>query len=505
VKRTTLSLIAGTSALAAVTAFAAFDSPSASGASDAKAAARLPVERTSLLCPAPSLSDIAETSYTSFTPVTKGTANSGKARLRAAVEESADGTDGSQKSQKGEDTKKKADQPVLTPKAPGTPVTGDTSGGDAPALIGTADGRFAPGWTVQETTEVAAGTGRGLQGVNCTAADTEFWFPGASTATGRTDYVHLTNPDDSAAVVDIELYGKDGAIKSPLGENLTIKPHTSEPILLSTLSDEHQSDLTVHVSVRSGRVGAAVQALDDATGGDWLAAATDPAGSLVLPGIPKDATDVRLIAFTPGGDDADLKVRLASPGGLITPAGNETLHVKSGMTTAADLGDVTRGEAGSLVLTPTDQSVPVVAALRVVRGKGDKRETAYIPATAPVGTRATSADNSAKGTTLAITAPTATATVKVTASAGSEGGTAVTKTYTIKSGTTQNVDAPSPSGLKGTYALTVEPVSGGPVYASRTLAATEDGIPGFTIQTLPDDRGMVSVPKTDEDLSVLQK
>ncbi|MFI9247560.1 DUF5719 family protein [Streptomyces sp. NPDC053086] len=505
--RTTLSLIAGTTALAAVTAFAALDSPSASGAAP-EAAAQLPVERTGLLCPAPSMSDVADTSYTSFTPVTKGAASDGKARLQAAGEQSANDPADTQKDKGGKGGKgtgKKGDQPVLTPKAPGTPVTGDTSGAEAPALIGTADGRFAPGWTLQETTEVAVGTGRGLQGVNCTGADTEFWFPGAGTAAGRTDYVHLTNPDDSAAVVDIELYGKDGAIKSPLGENLTVKPHASDAILLSTLTDERQSDLTVHVSVRSGRVGAAVQALDDKAGGDWLAAAADPAGSLVLPGIPKDATDVRLIAFTHGDDDADLKIRLASPDGLITPAGNETLHVKSGLTTALDLGDVTRGEAGSLVLTPTEQAVPVVAALQVVRGKGDKKETAFIPATAAVGTRATSADNSAKGTTLALTAPGGTATVKVTASAGSEGGSPVTKTYTVKSGTTQNVDAPVPAGLKGTYALTVEPVSGGPVYASRTLAATEGGVPAFTIQTLPNDHGMVAVPETREDLSILQK
>ncbi|MEV6764996.1 DUF5719 family protein [Streptomyces sp. NPDC051105] len=494
--RTTLSLLAGTAALAAVTGFAALNPPAAAPAHTAEVAAQLPVERTTLLCPAPSLSDIADTSYTSFTPVTKGTASDGKAELQAATEQSGDGTSGK---------KKKASKPVLTPKAPGTPATGDVSGSDGPAYVGTAEGRYAPGWTVQETTEVAAGTGRGLQGVNCTSADTDFWFPGASTASGRTDYVHLTNPDDSAAVVDIELYGKDGQLKSSVGEGLTVAPHASEPVLLSTLSDEKQTDLTVHVNVRSGRVGASVQALDDKTGGDWLAASADPSGSLVLPGIPKDATDVRLIAFTDGDSDADLKVRLASPDGLITPAGNETLHVKAGMTTAADLGDVTRGEAGSLVLTPTDQSVPVVAALRVTRGKSGKQETAYIPATAPVGTRATSADNSGKGTTLSLTAPTGTAQVKVTASAGSGGGTAVSKTFTIKSGTTQDVDAPVPSGLKGTYALTVEPVSGGPVYGARTLAATEEGVPGFTIQTLPDDRGTVAVPEADQDVSVLQK
>ncbi|MEV5871977.1 DUF5719 family protein [Streptomyces tendae] len=498
-KRTTLSLIACATALAAVTGFAAVSAPDGSGTDTAAPAARLPVERTSLLCPAPSTSDLAETAYTSFTPVTKGADEKGDGEL-ATAETAEDGGKGA-KDDKGE----KKEKPVVQPKAPGTPVTGKTTGADAPALIGTAEGGTAPGWTVQQTTEVAAGTGRGLQGVNCTAPDTEFWFPGASTATGRTDYVHLTNPDDSAAVVDIELYGKDGALKSTVGEGVTVPPHTSESLLLSTLSEVKETDLTVHVGVRSGRVGAAVQALDDKTGGDWLTAAADPASELVLPGIPKDATAVRLVLFTPGGTDADLKVRLASPSGLITPAGHETVHVKAGMTTGVDLGEVTRGEAGSLVLTPTDRAVPVVAAVRVVRGKGDEQESAFVPASDPVGARATVADNRAKSTTLALSAPGEAAQVKVTASAGTEGGTPATKTYTIKAGTTQNVDAPVPAGLKGSYALTVETVSGGPVHASRTLTGSDDDVAAFTVQTLPDDRGMVSVPNADEDLSVLQK
>ncbi|MFK0169425.1 DUF5719 family protein [Streptomyces sp. NPDC090306] len=497
-KRTTLSLFAGTAALAAVTGFATLTTPAASGADTAATAARLPVERSSLLCPSPSISDLAETSYTSYTPVTDGTAGSGTATLASATTETDDATTGKKDAKKGS-------KPVVTPKAPGTPAVGDASGADTPALVGTADGKFAPGWTVQETTEIAAGDGRGLQGVACTAPDTEFWFPGASTSADRTDYVHLTNPDDSAAVVDIDLYGKDGTVKSAVGEGITVPGHSSEPILLSTLTDEKQTDLTVHVTVRSGRVGAAVQDVDDNLGGDWLQAAADPAGSLVMPGIPKDATSVRLVAFTNGDADADLKVRLASASGAITPAGHETLHVKAGMTTAVDLGDVTRGEAGSLLLTPTGQSAPVVAALRVTRGKGDQKETAFIPATAEVGARATAADNSSKGSTLSLTAPDAAARVRVTASAGSGGGTAVSKTYSVRAGTTQDVVPPVPSGLKGTYALTVETVSGGKVYAARTLAATEGGVPGFTIQTLPDDRGTVAVPEADEDLSVLQK
>ncbi|MER6788621.1 DUF5719 family protein [Streptomyces sp. NPDC000658] len=514
--RTTLSLIAGTAALAAVTGFATLNEPDGSGADSARAAAELPVERTSLLCPAPSTSDLAETSYTSFTPVTKGTGDDGRAELAPATEESADPASGKpsgkpsaktdgKKDGKASGKKKPAAKPVLTPKAPGAPAVGATSGGDAAALLGTAEGRFAPGWTVQETTEVPAGSGRGLQGLACSAPDTEFWFPGVSTAADRTDYVHLTNPDDSAAVVDIELYGKDGALATTVGEDLTVPAHSSEPILLSTLTGEKQADLTVHVNVRSGRLGAAVQALDEKLGGDWLAAATDPAPVQVVPGIPKDATNVRLVAYAPGDADADLKVQLASPSGLITPAGHETLHVKAGRTISVDLGDVTRGEAGSLILTPTDRSVPVVAAARVLRGKGGNQESAFIPATAPVGTRASAAGNNAKGTVLSLTAPKGTAQVKVTASPGSGGGTAVSKTYTVRSGTTQDVELPVPAGLKGSYALTVETLTATPVYASRTLTSTQEGVPGFTVQTLPDDRGTVSVPQADEDVAVLQK
>lgn len=502
--RTTLSLIAGVTALAAVTGFAAVSSPDTKATDGtAEAAAHLPVERTSLVCPPPSTSDLAETAYTSFMPVTKGTEEGGGAELRPATERKPDEPKSEDDSEDDKDAG--SEKPVLEPEDPGKPVTGETTGGESPALLGTAEGRFAPGWTVQETTTVTAGTGRGMHGVTCTAPDTEFWFPGTSTDADRTDYVHLTNPDDSAAVVDIELYGKDGALETTVGEGITVQPHSAEPVLLSTLTDEKQTDVTVHVVVRSGRVGAAVQALDAELGGDWLPASADPSGSLVLPGIPKDATAVRLVAFTPGDADVDLKVRLASPSGLITPAGHDTLHVKGGMTTAVDLDDITRGEAGSLVLTAADDSVPVVAAARVLRGKGDSQESAFVPAARPVGTRATSVDNTAKGTTLSVTAPGGTAKIKVTASAGTEGGTAASKTYTIKSGTTQDIEAPVPAGVKGTYALTVEPQSDTPVYASRTLTVTENGVPFFTVQPLPDDRGTVAVPESDEDLSILQK
>uniref|UniRef100_UPI00211D9300 DUF5719 family protein n=1 Tax=Streptomyces sp. b94 TaxID=1827634 RepID=UPI00211D9300 len=103
-------------------------------------------------------------------------------------------------------------------------------------------------------------------------------------------------------------------------------------------------------------------------------------GTLVLPGIPADATSVELVAYAPGEDDADVKVQLMGKNATFSPAGNATLHIKSSMTASADLKDLTRGEPGSLRLTPVrkDRATPIVAALRVVRGKGDKQEIAYI-------------------------------------------------------------------------------------------------------------------------------
>ncbi|MEU8761888.1 DUF5719 family protein [Streptomyces sp. NPDC048659] len=505
-KRTTLSLIAVATALAAVTGVASLTAPDGTAAPAAQAPARLPVERSSLVCPAPSLSEVAETLYTAYTPPGTGkgrTSETGgstaaRAELRPAATAAGPGDTAAKKPKAP-----KAPAPVTKP---GTPVTAEADGATAPALTGTANGVLAPGWTVQQTTVNPAGGARGLLGASCTAPDTEFWFPAASTAKQRQDYVHLTNPDDSAAVADIELYGPEGVLKSQITEGIPVPAHSTVPVLLPTLTGEAaQQDVTVHVTTRSGRVGALIGSADDKLGSDWLPASADPSATAVLPGIPADATSVRLVAFAPGDDDADLKIQLVTPTGAIVPASASSLHVKSGMTAGTDLKDLMRGEPGSLLLTPSDpkKRTPVVAALQVVRGKGDRQEVAFIPAAGAIEGRATVADNRAKGSTLSLTAPGAGAEVMITASAGSEGGTPVTKKLTLKAGTTTTLPAPVPEGLKGSYALTVERLSGGPVHGSRTLELPRDGIPMFTVQNLEDDRGSVIVPTARQDLSVL--
>ncbi|MFE0422470.1 DUF5719 family protein, partial [Streptomyces sp. NPDC058953] len=195
----------------------------------------------------------------------------------------------------------------------------------------------------------------------------------------------------------------------------------------------------------------------------------------------------------------------APPGAYSGRGRPDTSRVTAGSPPAVELGDITRGEPGSLVLRPAEpgRATPVVAALKIVRGTGKGRETAHIPATGPVGDRASAVDNRATGTTLSLTAPYWAARVRVTASTGTEGGTPAVREYRIAAGTTAAVTPPVPAGLKGSYALTVETVSGGPVHASRTLALPRGGVAMFTIQTLPDDHGTVSVPTARRELSVL--
>ncbi|MFE1709526.1 hypothetical protein ACFW82_05255, partial [Streptomyces sp. NPDC058728] len=66
-QRAPLTLAAAAAALAALTGLAALTAPAAGSAGPAAAASRMPVERSLVVCPAPSTSDLADTPYTAFT------------------------------------------------------------------------------------------------------------------------------------------------------------------------------------------------------------------------------------------------------------------------------------------------------------------------------------------------------------------------------------------------------------------------------------------------------
>ncbi|WP_354640845.1 DUF5719 family protein [Kitasatospora camelliae] len=511
--RTGQSLLAGAAVLAVVFGIAELRPPVAPGTVEkAGGATMTQVERTSLVCPQPLQGVIGSTSLTLFSPA--GSGGEGTAGLRDAVPPAAAPTPAAQPS--GQPASPAAGQaPAAAPDPmadarvklakPGVPATGPAANGDtAPGAVAVATGGYAPGFTVTQTTTTEQG-GAALSGTACAPSGTSFWFTGASTAGDRVDYVSLVNADTVPAVVDLRLYGDKGLIDNELAAGIAVAPGSSQALRLSTLSKGPVSDLAVQVVARSGRVGAAVRAADGAKGADWLPASAPPAASVTVPGLPADTATARLVVAAPAEDDADLKIQVSGKNGWFVPAGHESIHVKAGMVEAVDLGQVTRGqEVGAIRLTPSDPAhpTPVVAGVRVDRTNKGKSEAAWLAGSVPVGKRASIADNRAGQTTLLLTAVDDAATVKVTASAGTNGGEPQTKEVQVPGGGTVAVEGIDPAGLNGTYGITVETVSG-TVAAARMLAVPVKDAPTFTIQPLHDDRSTVRVPHTADDPAVL--
>ncbi|WP_062216342.1 DUF5719 family protein [Streptomyces sp. NBRC 109706] len=535
--RAPLPLLGIVAALLAVAGVAALR-PDAQETAELPQAARLPVERTALTCPRPTGAESASTWYSAFTPPTQSARGAqeqeGAAFLLPAPEytpdpdagaapdpddaedaEDAEDSEGTEDAEDAEDADESEDsaaadepevEPVIELAEPGLPVTTRVNETDAPALAGIAEQWLAPGWTVQQTTVVSSGEGVGTLGTACQTPDTEFWFTGASTEDDRHDYVHVVNPDEAATVVDIEIYGADGRLEAEHGQAITVPGGSNVAVRLSTLLRDPEPGLAVHVAARSGRVGAQIEVVDEKLGTDWLPPVTAPvADTLVLPGIPAGVNASRLSVFAPGEEDIALDIGLAGPTGTITPAGHESISAHAGTVTTVDLGDITQGEASSLVLTRTSGSGggPVIASLHVVAGEDDERESAFIPAAAPVGERATAAGNTGSGTRLSLFALDETVEVEVTYSAGADGGEPVQETYTVDPGTTMTI-RPELDDTEGNFALTLTPSSrGGSLWAARTLIVDNDGATTFTTQTLPDDHSRVSVPESGPDLSML--
>ncbi|MGK4581119.1 DUF5719 family protein [Kitasatospora sp. HPMI-4] len=515
--RTGISLLAAAAVLAAVFGIAELRSPVSPGSTgNVGSTTSAQVERTAVVCPAPFQGVTGNTDLTMFTPA-GGAASGGSASL----------TDVGGQGDAPSDAASASGSPSANPSAPasaaastapggarlslgkvGVPVTGGAPSGDSPpGAAAVATGAYAPGFTVSQTTTVTDSRTAGMSGLRCGPAGTDFWFAGASTVGSRTDYVNLVNADTAPAVVDLKFFGDKGQIEVDAATGLTVAPGSTQSLRLSSLLKDQVTDLAVEVVARSGRVAAALHAIDEGKGADYVPASAAPAPVQVLPGLPADAASARLVVAAPGADDADLKIQVSGKNGWFTPAGHETIHVKAGMIAAVDLGNVTRGEVGALRLSPSDPThpTPVVAGLRVDRTQNGKSDATWIAGSGPVGKRASIADNRTGESTLYLTSTGDAATVRITASAGSGGGTPVTKQVQIPAGATVGLPAPEPGGLNGVFGVTVETVSGGPVVAARMLAANTKDIPMFTIQPFSDDHSTVQVPHAAQDPGVLNR
>ena len=318
ISRTTQSLLAAVGVLALAVGIAEVHPPTGQAAVTG-ATVLTGVQHSTLLCPPPIQGSSGSTGYSLAVPGALPGVAAAPASGPSSSTAAANGASLGSLTPGGTGSKALAKQSQI-----GGSTTAKATGGDkAPALLAESDGSTAPGFTVQQTT---SGVGSTLSGTGCTAPGTEFWFAGADTDKGSTNYLELSNAEATAADVDIQIFGPNGEVDNTTAANINVAAGGTASLLLSTLigPGNDNSSLAVHILVRSGRVAAALHADSGSKGADWLPATT-AAGTQVVAGLPGDVSDATLVVAAPGAADADLKVQLASQSGWMVNAGTEPL------------------------------------------------------------------------------------------------------------------------------------------------------------------------------------
>jgi hypothetical protein len=238
-------------------------------------------------------------------------------------------------------------------------------------LLVHATGERAAGLTAQVATLVPGGARRALTSVPCTAPSGETWLVGGSTVSGRRDVLYLTNADSSPAVVDVTVFGPDGASHPSQAQGLTVAPLKQVVLALDALAPGLEVT-AVQVHTRSGRVAAALQdawALGGTPeGADWVPPSVRPSQSFTVTGLPAETSaQPTLFLLAPGQDDATVRVRFATADGLLSPEGVNAIDVPAGQVQTVDLRKAAPGVAAPYALV-VDADHPVVAGVQTVEG-----------------------------------------------------------------------------------------------------------------------------------------
>jgi Family of unknown function (DUF5719) len=229
------------------------------------------------------------------------------------------------------------------------------------ALAITATGPSAVSLGAIQVTRATTGVSRGIAATSCATPSTEFTFVGGSTVVGNQLKLVLTNVDDAAATVDINLIGHDGPVSTPGSQDVQVPPHERRSIDLVKLGPG-QTELTTMVSVVTGRVAAAELTSrrdgDIPRGIEWIPDAGAASRRALVPGMMAEPGKRTLVIADPGANAANVAVQVVSDTGTFTPAGLENVSVAAGALTAVDVSTALAGHPGALLIT-SDQ--PVVA------------------------------------------------------------------------------------------------------------------------------------------------
>lgn len=396
--------------------------------------------------------------------------------------------------------------PSLLPlQVPGQVVAGLGTELTDNGLVVQARGTLAPGLQVEQLTRAPTGPRRGYEGLHCASPQTDTWFAGGSLGAGESATLVLANEDDTAAVVDLQVWSAEGPVDPRPGKGLVVPAGGRTAVPLDTLAPAH-TGLALHLRAARGRVVAAVEHLrgGDGTplGAEWVPP-TSPAARVVVPGLPAGPGGRTLLVTNPGLDPTVVAVQLTAGDGQFVPAGLDAVPVPAGTTVPVDLTALLAGSPGAV--TVTSAAGPVLAVGLVADGAGPTQDISYAGSAGPLDGPGLIPDLAGGAGVLLLTALAGDASVVVTPlpvlGVPPGAATPAPQAVPVAGGTTVGLPLVT-FGVTGdgTLALQVGPAPGsGPVHAAVLLREDLPDGPLTTLLTLVAARQGAERPVVDAD------
>ena len=340
------------------------------------------------------------------------------------------------------------------------------------AVLLEATGKAAGAVVADQNRLIPRGLFRGLLSTPCLTPGTDWWIAGADGRVGFSDRLFIANPGTTLANVSVTAWSDKGQQEPPALQSYTVPANSTAVIPVSQFVPGAKW-VTLHVVANSGRI--ASEVLDrrlagiQPIGSDWIPPTLAPGKDFVVPGYIRSESEHRLLVTDTGTHDATVSLRLATTGGNFVPAGHQNVVVPAGHSVEVELAQSMGGVPGAVVLHSDQDIVASGYSVADRHRLQDRPDLQWQPAALPITRPAVLPNNAPpfdETSRIYFTATGDEAKVRLTPQSGSP------QVVTVPAGRTLSWDPIAELGGKASYGpIVLTPVSGGPVYVSRSLFA----------------------------------